>query len=171
MEGVDCRCYENDIYILAQLLRADLVSGSHIASKPTRERKEVLRQRCFFVRQRTMLRNRIQRLLGGQHGLMMPQCSDLFGKKGMGILEKLELPDPAGLLLKQQLEILRQLGLRIRETEAALAGMMQESADLQYVRSIPGMGPILAAVVVSEIDGIGRFPSAQKLCGYAGLGI
>lgn len=158
-----------DAHILAQLLRADLVSGSHIASKPTRERKDVLRQRCFFVRQRTMLRNRIHRLLGGQHGLMMPQCSDLFGKKGMGILEKLELPGPAGLLLKQQLEILRQLGLRIRETEVALAGMMEESADLRFVRSIPGMGPILAAVVVSEIDGIGRFPSAQKLCGYAGL--
>jgi transposase len=158
-----------DAHILAQLLRADLVSGSHIASKPTRERKDVLRQRCFFVRQRTMLRNRIHRLLGGQHGLMMPQCSDLFGKKGMGILQGLELPGAAGLLLKGQLEILRQLGLRIRETEVALAGMMEESADLRFVRSIPGMGPILAAVVVSEIDGIGRFPSAQKLCGYAGL--
>jgi transposase len=158
-----------DAHILAQLLRADLVSGSHIASKPMRERKEMLRQRCFFVRQRTMLRNRIHRLLGGQHGLMMPQCSDLFGRKGMGILEKLELPGPAGLLLKQQLEILRQLGLRIREIEMVLAGMMKESTDLRLVRSLPGMGPILAAVVVSEIDGIGRFPSAQKLCGYAGL--
>ena len=31
------------------------------------------------------------------------------------------------------------------------------------------MGPILAAVVVSEVDDISRFPSAQKLCGYAGL--
>jgi transposase len=31
------------------------------------------------------------------------------------------------------------------------------------------MGPILAAVVVTGIDGIKRFPSAQKLCGYAGL--
>jgi Transposase IS116/IS110/IS902 family len=31
------------------------------------------------------------------------------------------------------------------------------------------MGPILAAVVVTEIDTIERFPSAQKLCGYAGL--
>ena len=72
-----------DAHILAQLLRANLVSGSHIASKPTRECKEVLRQRCFFVRQRTMLRNRIHRLLGGQHGLKLPQCSDLFGRKGM----------------------------------------------------------------------------------------
>ena len=31
------------------------------------------------------------------------------------------------------------------------------------------MGPILAAVVVTEIDSIERFPSAQKLCGYVGL--
>ena len=29
--------------------------------------------------------------------------------------------------------------------------------------------PILAAVIVIEIDGIERFPSDQKLCGYAGL--
>ena len=43
------------------------------------------------------------------------------------------------------------------------------SRELNYVRSLSGMGPILAAVVVSEIDGIERFPSAQKLCGYAGL--
>jgi hypothetical protein len=29
-----------------------------------------------------MLRNRIQRLLSAQHNLQLPQCSDLFGKKG-----------------------------------------------------------------------------------------
>jgi transposase len=47
--------------------------------------------------------------------------------------------------------------------------MMEASPALDHVRSIPGMGPILAAVVVSEIDHISRFPSAQKLCGYVGL--
>ena len=59
--------------------------------------------------------------------------------------------------------------MRIHEDEKALEGLLQESPALNYVRSLPGMGPILAAVVVSEIDGIERFPSAQKLCGYAGL--
>jgi transposase len=158
-----------DAYILAQLLRANLVAGVHISSKETRERKEVLRQRCFFVRQRTMLRNRIHRLLGGQHGLQMPQCSDLFGRKGMGILEGLKLPEPAGMLLKQQLEMLRTVQGRIIEDEKALAEMMKETPDMGYVQSLPGMGPILAAVVVNEIDGVERFASAQKLCGYAGL--
>ncbi len=56
--------------------------------------------------------------------------------------------------------------MRIREDEKALEGLLEQ---VQHMRSLPGMGPILAAVVVTEIDGIERFPSAQKLCGYAGL--
>jgi len=72
-----------DAFILAKFLRVDMISTVHIPSKSTRQRKEVLRQRCFFVRQRTMLRNRIQRLLSAQHNLQLPQCSDLFGKKGI----------------------------------------------------------------------------------------
>ena len=158
-----------DARILALLLRAGLISSVHIPCKETRQRKEVLRQRCFFVRQRTMLRNRIHRLLGAQHDLKLPQVSDIFGKKGMGFLEKLELPAPSGLLLKQQLEMLRNTQLRIKEDEAALEQMTHSTDELKHVLSIPGMGPILAAVVVSEIDDISRFKSAQKLCGYIGL--
>jgi transposase len=158
-----------DARILADLLRGKLVPSVHIVGRESRQIKEVLRQRCFFVRQRTMLRNRIHRLLGAQHEVKLPQCSDLFGRKGLSFLEKLELPAPATLLLAQQLALLKELAVRIHEDEKALEGLLQESLALNYVRSLPGMGPILAAVVVSEIDGIERFPSAQKLCGYAGL--
>ena len=158
-----------DALILAQLLRINFIPAVHIPAKQTRQRKEVLRQRCFFVRQRTMLRNRIHRLLGGQHDLKFPVVSDLFGRKGMSFLEKLELPAPAGLLLKQQLEMLRTVQLRIKEDEAALEEMIDKTPGYQRILSIPGMGPILAAVVVSESDDIERFQSAQKLSGYAGL--
>lgn len=58
--------------------------------------------------------------------------------------------------------LLKELAVRIHEDEKALEGLLQESLALNYVRSLPGMGPILAAVVVSEIDGIERLPSAQK---------
>ncbi len=85
----------------------------HIVGRESRQIKEVLRQRCFFVRQRTMLRNRIHRLLGAQHEVKLPQCSDLFGRKGLSFLEKLELPAPARLLLAQQLALLKELAVRI----------------------------------------------------------
>jgi transposase len=116
-----------------------------------------------------MLRNRIHRLLGAQHDLKLPQVSNLFGKKGMNFLGKLELPAPAGLLLKQQIEMMKSLQLRIKEDESALAQMMGASAAQEHIMGLPNMGPILAAVVVNEIDDITRFRSAQKLCGYAGL--
>jgi transposase len=88
-----------DARILADLLRGRLISSVHVFARETRQIKEVLRQRCFFVRQRTMLRNRIHRVLGAQHEVKLPQCSDLFGRKGLSFLEKLELPAPARLLL------------------------------------------------------------------------
>ena len=50
--------------------------------------------------------------------------------------------------------------MRIREDEETLEELLQENPALNYARSLPGMGPILAAVVVTEIDAIDRFPSA-----------
>ena len=87
----------------------------------------------------------------------------------MSFLEKLELAAPAGLLLKQQLDMLKNVQLRTKEDEKALESMMSTIEAQKHVLSIPGMGPILAAVVVNEIDDISRFNSAQKLCGYIGL--
>ncbi len=104
-----------------------MISSVHIPSRETREIKNVLRQRCFFVRQRTMLRNRIHRLLGGKHELKLPQCSDLFGKKGLSFLEKLQLPEPAGMLLTQQLALHNELVARIRQDETALKDLMSQS--------------------------------------------
>jgi hypothetical protein len=45
-----------DAKILARLLRAGMICEVHIPSRAARQRKEVLRQRCFFVRQRTMFK-------------------------------------------------------------------------------------------------------------------
>jgi hypothetical protein len=54
--------------------------------------------------------------------------------------------------------------VRIREDERALAAMLEASPALAHVRSLPGIGPILAAVVVTEIDTIeSRYPPSNTL--------
>jgi len=154
---------------LANLLRANLLPASHIPDRPTRMRKEVLRQRTFWVRERTKVRNRVHRLLGRQHGLAMPQVTDLFGKKGKAALNKLVLGAPDDLLLRQQLEMLDSLARHIRELDEkiALEGKSDEAVGL--LSSIPGIGPILGNVIATEIDGIERFKASDQLCAYAGL--
>lgn len=155
---------------LAELHRVGLIAEAHASSRETRRRKELLRQRCYFVRQRTALRNRVHLLLGGQRQLEMPQVSDLFGKKGLEALGKLHLEQAHHrLMLDQDLSVMRELNARIREDEEAIAGEMDPDEDYQLLLSVPGLGPILAAVIASEIDGIERFRHGKKLLGYAGL--
>jgi len=154
---------------LAQLLRANLLPASHIPDRATRQRKEVLRQRTFLVRERTKVRNRIHRLLGRQHGLARPQVSDLFGKKGRAALAQVALRAPDDFLLRQQLTLLDLLGAQIRELEVRIAQDSAADGAVALLSTIPGLGPILSNVIATEIDGIGRFTESPALCAYAGL--
>lgn len=154
---------------LATLLRADLLPASHIPDRPTRQRKEVIRQRTFLVRERTKVRNRIHRLVSHQHGLAMPQVSDLFGKKGLSALEKLSLDSPDDLLLRQHLDLLKLLAVQIRELEARIAADGKEDEATTWLSSMPGIGLVLGNVLAAEIDGVSRFGRSEDLVAYAGL--
>lgn len=158
-----------DARALANLLRGDLIPQAHIPSRETRQRKDLLRQRLFWVRLRTRVRNRMHALLARQRDLSLPQVSDLFGARGMTFLSRLELPPPDGTLLQQDLSVLHVLKEQIKQMEDHVAAETREDANMQRVQSLPGMGKILSAVVVTEIDTLERFPSAKKLCAYAGL--
>ncbi|MDR7518480.1 MAG: transposase [Armatimonadota bacterium] len=98
-----------DSETLAHLLRADLLPAAYAPSKEIRATKRVLRQRLFFVRVRTMLKNRIRALLS-QHAIVLPEVSDVYGKAGLRWLHALELPDPDGRLLQENLALLEEPG-------------------------------------------------------------
>lgn len=91
---------------LATLLRLNVVPACHIPDAQTRRRKEVLRQRSYWVKTRTAVRCRVHKILGNQHDLSMPQVSDLFGRKGRTAMDKAILPEPDKNLLSQNLEVL-----------------------------------------------------------------
>jgi len=158
-----------DAKALCTLLRGDLIAEAHAPSYATRAKKHVLRQRVYWVRVRTQLRNRIHVILDRQRDLDTPVCTDLFGQKGLTWLRQLELPDPDGALLKQSLLLQDTIGAQIRELEGRMKKEHEADPSVQLLRTVPGLGPILSAVVATEIDGIERFNRADKLCAYAGL--
>jgi transposase len=96
-------------------------------------------------------------------------CSDLFGAWGTAWLDGLRLPQPyAGKVCS-----LRQL---IGELDAEITMRTQVTADLlagyrgyQVIQQLPGIGPVLAAVIVAEIGDVTRFRSAAQLASWAGL--
>lgn len=154
---------------LATLLRGNLVAEAHASSPAVRARKYVLRQRVYWVRMRTRLRNRVHALLARQRQLEPPACTDLFGKKGLQWLRTLRLPAPDGLLLQQSLAGFDQLTIQIKELERAILAENQDDAAFGRLQTLPGVGSILAAVIATELDGSARFCRPEKLCAYAGL--
>jgi transposase len=159
-----------DATALATLLRGNLVARAHVPGKATRLRKDQLRQRLYWARLRTRIRNRLHALLDRQDELALPQCSDLFGSRGMSFLKKLRLARPEDQrLLDEDLALLELLSFQIKTQEARITAANSADADTALIASMPGMGRILSAVVAAEIDGIERFDSAAKLCAYAGL--
>ena len=157
-----------DARVLAKLLRGDLLAQSHAPGAATRARKHLLRQRLFWVRLRTMLRNRTHAILDRQRGLERPQLQDLFGRRGQTWLQSVQLPAEADRpLLAQDLEVMRLLTAKIKELDAFIG--QSQSAEEKLLESLPGIGPVFSSVIATEIDGIARFATAARLCAYAGV--
>jgi transposase len=157
-----------DSHTLAQLLRVNLIPKAYVPGTQTRALRELVRQRVFLVRVRTMVKNRIQALLA-RHHVPLPAVSDIFGKRGRDYLSKVRLEGAAQELLRQDLELLIALGEEIGATERWLRQATQGDRRVELLRSIPGLGELLATVVALEIDRIERFASPAKLAAYAGL--
>jgi transposase len=108
-------------------------------------------------------------LLDRQPQLDLPQCSDLFGMRGMAHLRKLRLPEPDLTLLYEDLALMDLLNHQIKDQEKRIAADNRQDEATRLLQSIPGLGPILASVIAAEIDGIARFPDSAHLCACAGL--
>ena len=161
-----------DARALAFLLRLGAVPRAHVPKLATRRRKDVLRQRLFWVRERTKLRNRVHALLERQNTeLALPVCSDLFGAKGSRALEGLAstLAEPDGTLLRQDLEVMKVLKVKIAELEKMIAAENEADKTATLLATLPGVGLVLGGLLACEIDDIARFNHPRKLVAYAGL--
>src|SRR5437868_11805731 len=131
-------------------------------------RKHLLRQRLFWVRLRTMLRNRMHAILDRQHRLERPQLKNVFSRRGQTWLEEVQLPCAEDQpLLKQDLEVAELLEGKIKQLDRSIG--QSQSEEEKLLESIPGIGPLFSSVIATEIDGVGRFNSATKLAAYPGV--
>lgn len=157
-----------DSATLAHLLRADLIPEAYAPSKECRAVKRVLRQRMFFVRIQTMMKNRIRALLS-QYAMVLPEVSDLFGKAGLAWLRGLELPDPDRRLFREDIALLEVLQERITATDSVIADLAADDEAVRWLASVPGIGDFLSVLIRYEVEDITRFGEAKKFASYTGL--
>jgi len=132
-----------------------------------RELRLRARQRCWLAVLRTQVKNRLQSLLQ-MHG-RRPTVSDVFGTAGRGWLASQSLPEATRQSIDQLLRVHDFLLGEIEKAEEYLRAVDERFPELARLRTIPGIGLILAPVIWSEIGRLERFGSARALVNHTGL--
>jgi len=125
------------------------------------------RARCWLVALRTQCKNHLQSLLGMQ-GLQAPG-SDPFGAAGETWLAEQKLPLPLTESIPQIQRLLKVLQEEIKTSEQYVRAVEGQFPEIALLRTIPGIGPILAPLIWSEIGTMERFHSAKALANDTGL--
>lgn len=155
--------------ILADLLRADLICEAYQAPAHVREQRYLGRYRLSLVRLRTSAKNKIHHLLD-HLGLQLPEVTDLFGHTGRAYLDQLQLQPVYQRALQGYLHLLDTINQLIEPIERKLRSLSQDKClEIKLLKTLPGIGPILAQIIFAETGDIHRFYSSSKYTAYLGI--
>lgn len=154
---------------LNHLQRTGTLPEVWIPTGKLRDLRELPRTRMTLVRMRTQVKNRIHAILS-KYGLEIREVSDTFGVQGRELMgERMaSLPGETRFALQELLGELDHVNERVHRLEKRMAEVFGESTDLQRLRTLPGVGPILGTVIWLEIGDVNRFATHEHLASYAG---
>ena len=96
-------------------------------------------------------------------------CSDIFGTAGSAWLDGLGLPQPYGGKVTSLRHLAGELTGEITMVSEVTADLLAGDRGYRVIQQLPGIGPVLAAVITAEIGDVHRFRTAAQLCSWAGL--
>jgi transposase len=153
-----------------RLQRTGTLPTVWIPPSAVRDARELPRTRMVFSEQRTQLKNRVHATLS-KYGYVVGEVSDAFGKRGREIINELmtKLPPHTCQGLQRVLDQLDHVMENLRAIEAQMITTFAPCSQTTWLKSLPGVGEILAVVIWTEIGSIERFGRAEQLASYSGL--
>ncbi len=158
---------ERDAADLADLLRMGRLPEAWIAPPEVREVRELTRYRQKLVSLRTSCKDQVHAVLA-KLGIPVT-CTDIFGVAGSAWLDQLGLPQPYAGKVTSLRQLTADLTTEITMLSEVTADLLRSDRGYQVIQQLPGIGPVLAAVIIAEIGDVHRFKTAAHLCSWAGL--
>lgn len=154
---------------LTTLLRLGSLPSVWLPPAELRDERELPRTRMALCAQRTQIKNRIHSLLA-KYNLCPPEGASLFSQHGRAWLDSAlsSLPPETARCLTLQLHLLDAMSSQITELEQRIHSLIALTPTMQLLKTLPGVGDILAIVIEREVGSIERFPSPQQFSSYSG---
>lgn len=155
----------SDARHLAHLLRLGILPTGYIYPREQRALRDLLRKRSQLVRQRSTqilsMSNLVARNLG-EHA-----SGNEIKRWQVTHIEAMPLFDEQRLALKANLALMRCLDTQIDALERAILAKAKLRADYQALKTVSGIGEVLALTIALETGDICRFESCGNFASYA----
>lgn len=161
-DRLDCRG-------MNRLQRSGTLPTVWIPPGELRDQRDLPRTRMVLSQQRTRIKNRIHSTLA-KYGIRVEEVTDVFGKRGLELLQaKLPLlPPHSRFATERLLEQLTGVVENIERFESRMREVFEATPEVQHLQTLPGIGFILAVVILVEVGDVSRFPTAAQLAAYSG---
>ncbi|WP_169981452.1 IS110 family RNA-guided transposase [Tautonia rosea] len=154
---------------IAHLLRAGLLPQAYAYPAEMRATRDLLRRRSYLVRRRSEALTHVQ-LINWQYQHDTPTGKLRYASNRAGLLDRVD-DECVRRTLQVDLELAAHLDGQIAELEAFLAAQAKghDLPNYYRLRSIPGVGKVLALTLLYEIGDIRRFDAPGRFLSYARL--
>ncbi len=169
IHGAKAKNDKIDSHKIAVLLRGGLVPQAYVYPANMRATRDLLRRRLHLVRKRGQLLAHIQ-MMREQYNLPPFERRLAYPANRAGV--SAHFPDPS---VRKSVEVDVALIDRYDDLIADLEQVLVRDAKcddadaFHRLKSVPGIGPILALTILYEIHHIGRFDRVQEFASYARL--
>ena len=161
---------------IAKSLQNGSLSGIYVPSRSTLEDRLLVRTRFTFVKELTRFKNRVKSLLY-LHGIRIPEelgaNRGYWSRRFISWLEGIEFSRASATsalrVIISQCEHLRANQLEITRKIRELSKTEKYRKHFKNLISIPGIGPTIAMLILTEIEDIGRFKNMDQLSSFVGL--
>lgn len=154
---------------IAALLRGGMLPRAYVYPRPMRATRDLLRRRLHLVRHRGRLLAHIQ-ITNHQDNQDDFRAKLTYKANRGGVAERFEDPSMRKSV-EIDLALIAHYDGIIRDLELFIVRMAKKhEADLFHrLRSIPGVGKILAMTILYEVHDVRRFETVQQFASYARL--
>jgi len=152
---------------LAQLLRNNYIPKVYYLNPGIRALRDLCRTRLYLVRQRTSLVNGSRSTLL-KYNLFAPAKGKLYSPNGLAYLRKpdLAIHDIYKFGLNCRANIIELLTENIDHLEQEIKRNMVTDEIIELLKSISGIGDVLAPTIRYEIGDMSRFYNEKRLSSY-----